>query len=73
MGHPLGLQAITDHNSLCTCPSAGLQPLRLNRIEIAVRSVVWAHVALDFQLSCLDPRSTSSPPEHGSGITAVPA
>ena len=72
MGHPLGLQAITDHNSLCTCPSAGLQPLRMNCIEDAGRGVVWAHVAVAFQRSRFDLRLTSSPPEHGSGITAVP-
>ena len=72
MGHPLGLQAITDHNSLCSWTSAGLQPVRMNCIEYAGKGVVWAHVAVAFQRSRFDLRSTSSPPEHGSGITAVP-
>ena len=53
MGHPLGLQAITDHNSLCSWTSAGLQPVRMNCIEDAGKGVVWAHVAVAFSAPAL--------------------
>ena len=72
MGHPPGLQAITDQKSAVLLPFGWLAAAQDELHRRCRQSAVWAHVAVAFQRSRFDLRSTSSPPEHGSGITAVP-
>ena len=71
MGHSLGLQAITDQKSAVLLPFGWLAADQDELHRRCRQERRFWHVELDFQHLCFDLLSTSFPPEHGSGITAV--